>query len=90
MAQIIKTDGYIIESEPKNGSDYQLEELQAIVSGFIEVVPIGEKHLMVVNEEGKLKGLGINHVATAIFNKSYRGYDVVVGDVLLCEVGQIK
>lgn len=90
MAQIIKTDGYIIESEPKNGIDYQLEELQAIVSGYIEVVPIGEKNLMVVNEEGKLKGLGINHVATTIFNKYTRGNDVIVGDVLLCEVGQIK
>ena len=38
MAKIIKTDGTIVEVTPQNGTDFQLEELQKIVGGYIEVL----------------------------------------------------
>lgn len=31
MAYIIKTSGEIIETTPRNGNDFELDELQAIV-----------------------------------------------------------
>lgn len=37
-----------------------LENLQKIVGGYIETVPVGEKHVLIVNEEGKLQGLPVN------------------------------
>ena len=40
MAKIIKTDGTIVEVTPQNGADFQLEELQKIVGGYIEVLSL--------------------------------------------------
>ncbi len=42
MAKIIKTDGTIVEVTPQNGTDFQLEELQKIVGGYIEVLRLGK------------------------------------------------
>lgn len=83
MAQIIKTTGEIIETEPSNGTDFSLTELQAVVGGFIEVVYLPDGRLMVVNEEGKLNGLPINEKASELYP------DLIVGDVLVCEYYEI-
>lgn len=53
MAKIIKTDGTIVEVTPQNGTDFQLEELQKIVGGYIEVLRLTDNEIMVANEEGK-------------------------------------
>lgn len=34
MAQLINTDGSIKKVEPKNGTDFELEELQKFVDGY--------------------------------------------------------
>lgn len=39
-----------------------LEELQELVGGMIEVVPLGNNFLMICNEEGILLNLPINRV----------------------------
>ena len=83
MAQIIKTTGEIIETEPSNGTDFSLTELQAVVGGFIEVVHLPDGRLMVVNEEGKLNGLPVNPKASELYP------DIIVGDVLVCEYYEI-
>jgi len=79
MAQIIKTTGEIIETEPSNGTDFSLTELQAVVGGFIEVVHLPDGRLMIVNDEGKLNGLPVNPKASELYP------DIIVGDVLVCE-----
>lgn len=79
MAQIIKTTGEIIETDPSNGTDFSLTELQAVVGGFIEVVHLPDGRLMVVNDEGKLNGLPVNPKASELYP------DIIVGDVLVCE-----
>ena len=38
MTEIIKTDGTRQPVQPANGSDFTLEEMQAIVGGYIELV----------------------------------------------------
>lgn len=50
MAKIYKTDGTVVEAKPKNGKDFKLEELQAIVGGYIEVLPINNKEVLVCDE----------------------------------------
>lgn len=89
MAKIYKANGEVLDIEPKNGTDFKLEELQAIVEGHIELVYLPNNQLMVVNEEGKLMGLPYNENATEIYQeRAYKG-DFLVGDVLICKNSEI-
>ena len=59
-----------------------LKEMQDIVGGYIEPVSVRfEKYIriMVVNEEGKLRGLTVNIAASKIAGS------LIVGDVLILE-----
>lgn len=90
MAKIIDVKGKVTEVSPENGADFSLRELQKIVGGYIEVLNLYGGELMVVNEEGKLKGLGINEKAT-VYLYHFSDYDdIVVGNVLICDSNQIK
>ena len=64
---------------------FRTNKLQEIVGGYIEIVFTKDDQLMVVNDEGKLNGLPINEEATKLV-----GYDLIVGDVLVCASSQIK
>lgn len=88
-ATIISTDGTYNDVEPKNKTDFQLEELQKIVGGYIEIVQLSNSQCMVVNEEGKVAGLPYNHLATlAAYMSGVK--DVIVGNVLVCDIRMIK
>lgn len=89
MARFLKADGQEKFVSPENGSDFSLKELQNFVGGYIEVIYLNDKMLMVVNENGKLQGLSPNLIATIIYNK-FVGRDTVVGDVLVCDTKEIK
>lgn len=88
MGIFIKENGEVAEVKPKNGKTFSLEELQGFVNGYIEIVNVGQK-LMVLNEEGKLMGLDQNLTATEIFQKYYGQTDVIVGCVLLADSDEI-
>lgn len=90
MAQIIKTNGEIIDVEPKNGKDFKLRELQKIVDGYIEIVWSPNDKIMVVNEDGKLRGLETNVEATRIYYNVFGYTDIIVGDVLICDANQVE
>lgn len=94
MATIYKTSGEVIEIKPKNGTDFSLSELQSIVGGYIEIIDLFNGKIMVVNEEGKLIGLEVNHKATEIYDEAFPMFfvffDVIVGDALVCDKSQIK
>lgn len=87
-AKIIFFNGTEKSVEPRNGTDFGLQELQEIVGGYIECLSLGDK-LMVINEEGKLKDLPMNFVATNIIrNMGYNDY--IVGNALLCDNSMVK
>lgn len=91
MAKIIKTDGTCQPVQPANGTDFTLEEMQAIVGGDIELVYLNDTEIMVVNEEGKIDNLDDNRAATLVFRKNYPDSDdYIVGDVLVCDNEQIR
>lgn len=90
MAKIYKVNGEILDIEPKNGSDFSLEELQGIVHGYIEVLHLNDNEIMVLNEEGKCKNLGINIMATSLILCAGYRYDFIVGDVLVCKSDELK
>ena len=98
MAKIYKTTGEVIEVSPKNGKTFELEELQAIVEHkvggvschYIEIINLHDGRLMVLNEEGKLIGAPMNNKATDIFVQSFGVFDIVVGNVLVCNDNEIE
>lgn len=90
MAKIYKANGKVLDIEPKNGRDFQLEELQAIVGGLIQIIEINDTEIMVINEEGKLENLPLNEQATAIYQKQVYEGDVIVGDVLICKDKEVR
>lgn len=82
-AVTIGTDGSITEFvlDDANG----LEQLQALVGGWLEGVDLGDA-FMYVNEEGKIDGLPVNASATLLFHAVHGPHDIIVGNVVL--VGQ--
>lgn len=84
MAKIIYSDGREVAVKPKNGTDFSLEELQAIVGGYIEIIYVKGNDIMVLNEEGKLIGLPINGKASRMAG------EVIVGNVLVCDTKMVK
>ena len=84
MAKVYFTDGSEQEVFPDNGTDFKLNELQAFVGGFIEVVYLMNRDIMVVNEEGALLNLPFNRKASEMAGIP------VVGDVLVCNSEMVR
>lgn len=79
-ATIIRVDG----TEEKLDRRPTLEEAQQIVGGWIELLPIrGTRITLVLNEEGRLRGLPRNDKATLVY-KTW-GVDAYYGDVIVLE-----
>ena len=82
--EIIHVDGTREPCEPADGKHYTLEELEkAIGGGYIQIVATRDGRLMVLDEEGKVKGFPVNRVATGLY--LYGAQDPIVGDVLVCD-----
>lgn len=92
MAQILNADGSARNIEPKNGTDFQLDELKEIVGGYIEIVDLRNGQILVINEEGKLERLEVNGLATSIAAHAgaIASWDCIVGNVLLCNSDQVR
>lgn len=84
MATLIKPDGTIHEVQPMNKQDFQLREIQQNVEGYFEIIHLPEDKLMLVNEEGLLKQLQYNLIASMI-----AGQDIV-GNALVCSSSEVK
>jgi len=89
---IITTDNRYSFTNPANGKDFKLKELQAVVEGYIELVHLSDKVVMVVNEEGKCDNLEPNSIATAIARKvgAIPLNDYIAGNVLVCDDAMVK
>lgn len=84
MALFINSAGLELGFSPNNGEKFTLEELQGLVGGYIERVPMSNGKSMYVNEEGKLNGLPYNEKATQILRQQGRiPNDYIVGDVVI-------
>lgn len=71
--------------KPSNGKKFSLEELQKAVNGYIEVVtiPMLPNGILIVNEEGLLKDMAYNPLASMIAGQQ------IVGDVLLMRMTEL-
>lgn len=87
--KVLSADGAVAFVE-NDKSHADLKLLQDAVGGYIEVVTLSNDWLMIVNEEGKLKGLPINDLATAMYYINYGETDIIVGDVVLIHKKYMK
>lgn len=71
------------EYDPE-GSE-SLTQLQKAVGGYIEIIELDDEVTMVINEEGKLKGLPLNADATALAISKGRLFqgDFIVGPAVV-------
>jgi hypothetical protein len=91
MAFWLKTDGSISEVKPDHDARdgiFTLQQLQAFVGGYIEIVHTHTGALMIVNEDGKNHGLPFNLLATERYR--FGEHDPIVGNVLICTMEEIE
>ena len=83
MSYVIKIDNGVVTREDFREGNNTLERLQKLVGGYIETVPcIFTDYILVIDEEGKLKGLKENRIANAL---SVQWFDVLVGPALIAK-----
>ena len=88
MAKLFKVDGTIQDVKPANGKSFTLEELQKMVGGLIQVVPVFRTKLIVVDEEGRMKNYKHNVIASMLVDGQINGD--IVGDMVLCSRAEFK
>lgn len=91
---VIQPTGRTILLRCDDGDQMRLETMQSIVGGYFECATsmldptwareLVERIVLVINEEGKLKGLPVNEKATELFY--WAGMDVIAGTAILLAV----
>nr|DAF67738.1 MAG TPA: protein of unknown function DUF3846 [Caudoviricetes sp.] len=91
MATLIKADGTKQEIQPKNGTDFKLEELQKYVDGYIEIINLQNGEILVINDDGKER-YPTNTTATELALKHHAifDWDWIDGDVVLCKDEEVQ
>lgn len=84
VAEWITAKGDRVPIKPKQGVAFQLDELQNLVGGYIEIVQIHGGKLMICDEEGVLKKKPRNDCASemALHLATMGG---IRGDVVICD-----
>jgi hypothetical protein len=77
MAQIIRSTGEVEEIILSK----EITEIQKVLGGYVKPLFLSDKRIMLVDEDGKMKVLPINKVATEMYASKR---DVIVGDVIVC------
>lgn len=90
MATLYRVNGAIEELKPANGINYKLAELQAAVGGYVEILDLLDEKIMAVNEDGLALGLPVNPAATALASGVLDPGNLILGDALVCEAGEVR
>ena len=61
--------------------DTSLEEAQAFVGGYVEMVRVGSG-ILLIDEEGKLKNKEVNAYASQMYANEYGDTDIIVGNAI--------
>lgn len=85
-ATIFFADGSRRQITPADGRYFSLDEMQKIVGGCIQILPLNGEMMLVVNEDGKnlAPPLPVNPVVTLLTRNLIADDDLIVGDVLIC------
>lgn len=84
---IVRPDETVETIAPADGKKFKLEEMQKLVDGWIQVVPLPKQGMyLICNEEGKLKRYPVNQMATRLWEVDHGYTDVIVGNALFVPV----
>ena len=93
-ARLLKASGEVMEIEPKNGTDFKLDELHKHLNcSLVEVININQDDIMVVDDEGKLKAnnvINVNATMLAQENQAITSWDYIAGDAIVCNRKMIR
>lgn len=89
MATIIYSNGKADTITPKQGQTFTLQELQEYVDGYIQLIPLGQGEIMILNEEGKLLGLPDNESATTFWRQLLPNAPELVGNVIIAKMSEM-
>ena len=93
-ARLLKFSGDVMEIEPKNGTDFKLDELHKhLQCSLVEVININQDDIMVVDDEGKLKAnnvINVNATMLAQENQAITSWDYIAGDAIVCNRKMIR
>ena len=92
-ARLLKASGEVMEIEPKNGTDFTLEELyEHLQCRLVEIITLNKDDIMVIDEEGKWtsKGVNVNATKCAQENQAIMFWDYIVGHAIICNRKMVK
>ena len=89
-AKIVYPDKDSVDYTPKNGTTFELEEMQEIVGGYIEIIRLNDGRIIIVNEEGLLQGLPVNIEATNILRRDHSTTQYIVGNAIVCDAEMVE
>lgn len=89
-SKIVYPDKDSEDYTPKNGSTFELEELQEVVGGYIEIIRLNDGRIIIVNEEGLLQGLPVNIEATNILRRDHSTTQYIVGNAIVCDADMVE
>ena len=87
-AKLLKVSGEVMEIEPKNGTDFKLDELyKHLQCRLVQIIHLNKGDIMVVDEEGKWASnnvINVNATKLAQENRAIVFWDYVVGNAIVC------
>lgn len=85
MAKLYKTNGEVIEIEPANGKKFTLKDAQQYVDGYVELVDLKHREILICNEEAILLNMPYNRKATEVLAENYgQNCQGLYGDIIHC------
>ena len=88
---LITPEASVTPLVPANGRDFTLEELQESVGGYIEIIDLTPKTIMIVNEDGK--GTLYPNMMATVIAKGCRAIfpnDYIAGNAVMCHTDMVK
>lgn len=93
-ARLLKVSGEVMEIEPKNGTDFKLDELyKHLQCSLVEVINLNQDDIMVVDGEGKWASnnvINVNATVLAQENRAIVFWDYVAGNAIVCNRKMIR
>lgn len=88
---LLKAEGGSQQLEPRNGTDFTVEELEALVGGDLEKHRIADNRGYIISDrDAKDKGKRFNDEATLVYCLWHGFKDSIHGDVVLCPTEMFK
>ena len=93
-AKLLKASGEVVEIEPKNGTDFKLDELYThLQCSLVDVISLNQDDIMIVDDEGKLTSnnvVNVNATVLAQKNQAIIFWDYIVGNAIVCNRKMIR